>query len=213
MAVSTGTPQMQHQNITGLILAGGRARRMGGADKGLIHVGDKPMIEYVVERLDPQVKHLVINANRNQSAYRRWTDNVVEDNIGVYDGPLAGMASGLQIATTEFVLTVPCDSPLLASDLADRMYKQLTKRQADVAVASDGARIQPVFTLLRREVAPSIISFLQQGERKIDKWFCHHAVTTVDFSDKPETFMNINTAKDKEQLASALHLNRLEQAT
>lgn len=197
---------MLNNNITGLILAGGRARRMGGVDKGLVRVGNKPMIAHVVARLRPQVINLIINANRNHSKYRRWAEIVVADNIGLYDGPLAGMASGLTMAETEFVLTVPCDSPLLPSDLATRLYYRLTTEQARVAVASDGDRIQPVFALLRRELAPSIVSFLQQGERKIDKWFAQHDTVTVDFSDKPETFLNINTAEDLKQLAFALSL-------
>lgn len=192
---------MPNEDVTGLILAGGRARRMGGVDKGLVELGGKPMIAHVVERLKPQVKRIVINANRNLPEYEKWADTVVKDSIGEYDGPLAGMASGLEVADTDYVLTTPCDSPLLASDLADRMYGESISAQAEVAVASDGKRLQPVFMLIHRRLLSSIVAFLQAGERKIDKWFDQHAFTVVDFSDKPETFLNVNTVEEKEELA------------
>jgi len=193
---------MSHNNITGLILAGGRARRMGGVDKGLVELAGKPMVSYVVDRLTPQVGQTIINANRNLAVYRKWSSRVVKDRIGEYDGPLAGVASGLHATDTEFTLTVPCDCPLVADDLAERMYQGLVDEKSEVAVASDGQRLQPVFMLLRRGLLPSIENFLSIGERKIDKWFEHHKVSVVDFSDKPDTFLNINTAQEKEELTS-----------
>jgi len=191
---------MRNDQITGLILAGGRARRMGGVDKGLIDIGGIPMIAHVVQRLTPQVKQIIINANRNLEEYEKWAELVVKDNIGEFDGPLAGMASGLESADTDYVVTAPCDSPLLADDLAIRMHSQCTAKNAELAVASDGNRLQPVFTLLRCTLLPSMISFLQAGERKIDKWFDQHLITVVDFSDKPEAFLNVNTIEEKESL-------------
>ena len=175
---------------------------MGGVDKGLVMLGHKPLVAHVVERLAPQVAQIIISANRNLSEYRNWADTVIKDSIGEYDGPLAGMASGLEVSTTDYVLTTPCDSPLLALDLANRMYSELTSAKAKVAVASDGERLQPVFTLIQRSLLTSMVAFLQAGERKIDKWFDQHAVTVVDFSDEPETFININTLEEKEKLAS-----------
>lgn len=193
---------MSNQDITGLILAGGRARRMGGVDKGLVELGGKPLVGHVVERLSPQVQRIIINANRNLPEYKNWADTVIKDSIGEYDGPLAGMASGLEVTNTEYMLTTPCDSPFLASDLAERMYGELISAQAEVAVASDGERLQPVFMLIQRSMLSSIVAFLQTGERKIDKWFDQHAVAVVDFSDKPETFVNINTVEEKEAFVS-----------
>ena len=193
---------MSNKDITGLILAGGRARRMGGVDKGLVILGGKPLVAHVVQRLAPQVEQIIISANRNLSEYRNWADTVVKDSIGVYDGPLAGMASGIEVSTTDYVLTTPCDSPLLALDLANRMYGELTSTKAKVAVATDGKRLQPVFMLIHRSLLTSMVAFLQSGERKIDKWFDQHKVTVVDFSDEPETFININTLEEKEELAS-----------
>ena len=198
---------MSKEDVTGVILAGGRAQRMGGIDKGLVELQGKPMIAHVVEKLRPQVDQIVINANRNLDDYRRWSQTVVKDKVGEYDGPLAGMASGLEVAHTKYVLTCPCDSPLLASDLAQRMYSHSTTEQAEVAVASDGVRLHPVFLLIRQTLLPSILAFLAAGERKIDKWFAQHATIIVDFSDKPETFLNVNTLREKEELASKLKLD------
>ena len=195
---------MPYRDITGLILAGGRARRMGGVDKGLVILGGQPLVAHVVERLASQVEQIIISANRNLPEYRKWSDTVVKDSIGEYDGPLAGMASGLEVATTDYVLTTPCDSPLLALDLAKRMYGELTLSDAKIAVATDGERLQPVFMLIHRSLLTSMVAFLQAGERKIDKWFDQHTVTVVDFSDEPETFININTLQEKEELASKI---------
>lgn len=198
---------MPYQNITGLILAGGRARRMGGIDKGLVELDGKPMIAYVVDSLLPQVGTIIINANRNLTKYREWAGTVVKDRTGEYDGPLAGIASGLEAATTELVLTTPCDSPLLARDLTERMYQGRISARAEIAVASDGQRLQPVFMLLERSLLSSIEAFLAIGERKIDKWFANHVVTVVDFSDQPDTFLNINSMEEKEALAGRFKLN------
>ena len=173
---------------------------MGGIDKGLVEVGGKPMIEHVVQRLKPQVLHVVINANRNMDEYSRWSKHVIKDFSDNFDGPLAGMASGLEYADTDFVATVPCDSPLLAKDYVQRMFVACTTENADLAVATDGNRLQPVFTLLKRTLLPSIQSFLDSGERKIDRWFRQHSITEVDFSDCPDCFLNVNTPDDKRQL-------------
>ena len=199
--------KMKNDQITGLILAGGRARRMGGVDKGLVELDGRPMVTHVVGRLAPQVGRIIINANRNLAVYRAWSNTVVKDRNGEYDGPLAGVASGLEAADTEFMLTVPCDCPLVANDLTERMYHGLISERAEVAVATDGKRLQPVFMLLARGLLASIESYLATGERKIDKWFENHAVTVVDFSDEPDTFLNINSIEEKEELARRFGFN------
>lgn len=193
---------MHRDKITGLILAGGRAQRMGGIDKGLTELRGRPMVAHVVQRISPQVSHIVINANRNLDRYHEWSDAVIKDQFGDFAGPLAGVASGLGVAQTDLVLTVPCDSPLVSENYADRMYHQMLEEQSDIAVASDGNRIQPVFMLLRRTLLPSVQAFLERGERKIDRWYAEHTLSTVDFSDDPNTFLNINTLSEKEALAS-----------
>jgi molybdenum cofactor guanylyltransferase len=183
-------------NITGIILAGGRARRMGGQDKGLIQLARKPMIEYVINAIDPQVDAIIINANRNQEDYEKYGFPVVADQIEGYCGPLAGMASGLQAAKTPFVVTVPCDSPLIPDDLVQKLFSTLQDKDAEICTPLSNGRLQPVFTLMKSELLPSMLDFLNNGERKIDKWFEKHRLAIADFSEQPETFININSAEE-----------------
>ena len=183
-------------NITGIILAGGQARRMGGQDKGLIELAHKPMIEYVLNSIEPQVDDIIINANRNQAVYGRYGFAVVADQIGGYCGPLAGMASGLQAAKTPFVVTVPCDSPLIPDDLVQKLYSTLQDEDAEICTALSNGRLQPVFTVMKTEVLSSMLDFLNNGERKIDKWFEQHRLAIADFSEQPDTFININSAEE-----------------
>jgi molybdenum cofactor guanylyltransferase len=185
------------QEITAVILAGGLARRMGGQDKGLITLNGRPMIEHVIAALTPQVGTLLINANRNLETYRGYGYPVIEDMMGDYFGPLVGMASGVQAAATPYLLTVPCDSPFVHPALAEILFRALEEDQAEISVAHDGTRMQPVFALLRRELLPDLLVYLKNGGRKIDTWYAQHRLTLVDFSNWPDTFLNINTADDR----------------
>ena len=185
------------QEITAVILAGGLARRMGGQDKGLMMLNGQPMIEHVIAALIPQVGTLLINANRNLETYRSYGYPVIEDMMGDYFGPLVGMASGVQAAATPYLLTVPCDSPLLHAALAEILFRALEADQAEISVAHDGTRMQPVFALLRRELLPDLLAYLKNGGRKIDTWYVQHRLALADFSDWPDTFLNINTTDDR----------------
>lgn len=177
---------------------------MGGRDKGLIEIAGKPMIEYVMAGLGPQVKTMIINANRNLSAYLDYGLPVIADEFSGFNGPLAGMASCMRVVDTKFMVSVPCDSPFLPYDLVARLYKGLKDGEADVSVAHDGKRMQPVFSLLKTELLDSLTEFLNRDEHKIDKWFDRHKTVTTDFSDQPETFMNINTPEDIGDVESKL---------
>jgi molybdopterin-guanine dinucleotide biosynthesis protein A len=179
--------------VTGLILAGGQGRRMGGVDKGLQLLRGRPMIAWVLERLAPQVDEVVINANQNQDAYARFGPRVVGDRIGGFAGPLAGLHAGLAAATHPLVVTVPCDSPFLPADLVARLREALERADADVAVAKTGTQPHPVFSLVRARVAASLTAFLERGGRKIDAWYAALAVVEVPFDDEAEAFSNINT--------------------
>lgn len=192
------------ENITGVILAGGRGSRMGGEDKGLVMLNARPMIEYVIARLQPQVGELLISANRNQERYAALGYRVVPDLLPDYQGPLAGMASAMQTATTPYLVTVPCDSPLLGADLVARLAQALVRDEADIAVAHDGARAHPVFLFLKRSLLPSVLAFLRDGERKIDRWFARHRVAAVDFGDRPEAFINVNDPDEHRALEARL---------
>ena len=184
------------QNVTGVILAGGQARRMAGKDKGLLELAHKPMIEYVLAAFSGQVGPVIINANRNQSVYARYHYPVVSDQLDGYCGPLAGIASAMQHCRTEFMVTVPCDSPLIPDNLVQRLFQALREQDTELSVAHNGERLQPVFTLLKCKLIDSIMDYLTRGERKIDRWFSLHSHTVVDFSDQPDTFLNINTPED-----------------
>jgi len=192
------------QLITGGVLAGGRARRMGGDDKGLVTLNGRPMIEYVISTLATQTTAMVINANRNLENYRKFGWPVVEDQFGDFSGPLAGMASVMMQATTPYVLMVPCDSPLLPHDLACRLYLEMAQANAEIAVAHDGDRMQPVFVLLQRRLLPSMQHYLYEGGRKIDRWYANHRLVNVDYSDNPKAFVNVNTPEECEALEQQL---------
>ena len=188
-------------DITAAVLAGGRARRMGGKDKGLVEVAGKPMVAHTIEALRLQAAEIIVNANRNAGAYRAVTGcRVVADTVGGFAGPLAGMASALEASATRLLLTAPCDSPLVASDLGPRLHAALDRDGAEIAVAHDGERMQPVFALLTRGVLSDLLAFLASGERKIDSWYATRHTVTADFSDILDMFLNVNTPQERDRL-------------
>jgi len=182
--------------ITGLILAGGQGRRMGGVDKGLELLRGRPMIAWVLERLAPQVDELLINANQNLEQYQAFGHRVLADQVGGFAGPLAGLERGLSEARSELVVTAPCDSPFLSLELVARLHAQLTRVHADLAVARTGDQPHPVFCLCRRGLHAHLKAYLASGGRKIDAWYASLAVTEVAFDDQPEAFSNINTREE-----------------
>jgi len=179
--------------ITGLILAGGQGRRMGGVDKGLAPLRGRPMVAWVIDRLHPQVHEVIINANQNRDDYAAFGHRVVGDEIGGFAGPLAGLHAGLKVASHPFVATVPCDSPFLPEDLVQRLLAASLADHADVAVARTGDQPHPVFALVRASVLGHLTRFLEGGGRKIDAWYASLKVVEVPFDDQPEAFSNINT--------------------
>jgi len=191
---------LQPTEITVVILAGGRGRRMGGKDKGLVKFNGSPLIEHVLSAVSTQAGQLIINANRNLEEYRHYGFPVVSDTMADYQGPLAGFASSMAAANTDFIVTIPCDSPLPPADLVQRLVDALQDEDAELAVAHDGNRLQPVFALIKVSLLPSLQEFLRRGDRKIDLWYAQHKMAKADFSDIPETFLNINTPGDQQQL-------------
>ncbi|MFW5451585.1 MAG: molybdenum cofactor guanylyltransferase MobA [Methylophagaceae bacterium] len=192
-------------SITGVILAGGQARRMGCEDKGLILFKQKPLISYVIEALKPQVDQLIINANRNIDHYQSLKYPVVADTLDDFCGPLAGMLSAMQVVKTDYILTVPCDSPNISPQLRQRMMESLLLEQADIAVAHDGDRLQPVFSLIPCRLHSDLEQYLSQGNRKIDRWFAQHKLAIVDFSDHVNSFVNVNRPEDLAHHQATLH--------
>jgi molybdopterin-guanine dinucleotide biosynthesis protein A len=179
--------------VTGLVLAGGLGRRMGGTDKGLQPLSGRPMVAHVLDRLVPQVDEVLVNANQNGERYAAFGHRVVPDEVAGFAGPLAGLHAGLQAAAHPFLVTVPCDSPFLPQDLVQRLLAALQAQHADVAVAKTGDQAHPVFALVRASVRPHLHAFLAGGGRKIDAWYASLAVVEVPFDDQAEAFSNINT--------------------
>ena len=190
--------------MTGVILAGGEARRMGGEDKGLLRLAGRPMIEYVIAALRPQVGALLINANRNHEVYSRYHCPVIADELAGFNGPLAGMASAMRVAQSEYIATVPCDSPFVPADLVSRLAAGLEQAGAEICVAHNGERMQPVFSLIRNSLLESLLDFLRRGERKIDRWYAGQRTAIADFSDEPDTFLNVNTPGDLQKIEHEL---------
>lgn len=194
------SPEALRNDVTGVILAGGRATRMGGVDKGLIVVNDRPMIAWVIDALRPQVTDILISANRNRDSYAEFGYPVIDDGDDEFRGPLAGLASCMQVASAPYIALVPCDSPLVCSDLVPRLHAALSASDAHIAVAHDGEWLQPVFALLERDLRGDLVGFLDSGGRKIGQWYEEQGYEAVDFGDAIESFANINAPDDKRAL-------------
>ncbi len=204
------------EDITGLVLAGGRGSRIGGVDKGLQNFRGLPLALHALMRLQLQVGHTLVNANRNLAAYEAFGTPVWPDGLADYAGPLAGFLTGLERCETGWLLTVPCDTPLFPYDLAARLAAAAQAQDADIAMAAapetDAAtgatvlRPQPVFCLLRVSLLESLVQFTQAGGRKIDRWTAQHACAVVPFDqpdDDPLGFRNANTPEELRALESA----------
>ena len=191
---------MRKEQITGLILAGGKALRMGGSNKGLITFKGQSMVAHVIYRLNPQVGEILINANREIERYQSLGFTVITDEISQFAGPLAGLHAGMSAAKTEFLLSVPCDSPLLPEDLSPRLMAALEAQKADIAVAKTGEQHHPVFCLCRTSLAQDLESYLKAGGRKVDDWQKQHVYVAVNFDDNPSAFSNVNTPEELSEL-------------
>jgi molybdopterin-guanine dinucleotide biosynthesis protein A len=189
--------------VTGVVLAGGRGSRMGGVDKGLQDFGGVSLVEHAVRRLAPQVQAVMVSANRHLDQYAVLGVPVWPDAVEGYAGPLAGMLTGLEHATTDWLVSVPCDCPAFPQDLVERLVATAVGHQADVAVAAtrDDVRLrrQPVFCLVRTACAPSLRAFLATGERKVGLWLASQRTADVVFEDA-SAFANANTMDELRRL-------------
>ncbi|TFZ08086.1 molybdenum cofactor guanylyltransferase MobA [Ramlibacter humi] len=199
---------MDRQDVTGIVLAGGRGSRMGGADKGLQNFNGVPLALHTLLRLQPQVGEAMVNANRNLGAYESFGVPVWPDALPGYAGPLAGFLTGLEHCETPWLATVPCDTPMFPTDFVQRLVQAAVTQDAEIAMASapeeDGQlRTQPVFCLLRRELLESLVNFTHGGGRKIDAWTAQHRMAIVPFDregDDRRAFFNANTLAELRQL-------------
>ncbi|MDH5190593.1 MAG: molybdenum cofactor guanylyltransferase [Gammaproteobacteria bacterium] len=184
------------QNITGIILSGGRGSRMGGVDKGLVELDGKPLIAHAIEHLKPQVGSIIISANRETERYAEYGYSVIRDTQDDYAGPLSGIASALFHARTQLAMIVPCDMPHLPSGLVARMYTKLDQGGAEVCMASDGEHLHPVVCLMKTALLEDLVRDVQSGECKTGHWMKQKTHVIEDFSDCPEAFVNINTIQE-----------------
>ena len=190
--------------VTAVILAGGRARRMAGADKALLPLAGRPLLAHVIETLRPQVAELIISSNRPAASYAAFGLPVVADSLPGQCGPLAGLLSALDYTNSELLLTVPCDTPFLPCDLVARMLAALESEQADVCTVSSGDRTHAAIMLVRRKIRASLHTYLAAGDRQVLRWQQGERLAVVDYSDQPEAFCNINTPEQLNELEKNL---------
>ena len=195
---------LSSSDITAVILAGGQGRRMGGQDKGLLEFKGATLVEILIDKLERQSVDILINANRNRERYLEYGYPVIGDQLEDYQGPLAGFASAMSRVDTDYILTLPCDSPFLVDDYVARFVEGFENSESPVVVADDGERLQPVHALIRVDLQSSLHRFLDSGERKIDRWYALHDFARADFSDCADMFRNINTPSDQQSLQSSL---------
>lgn len=189
--------------ITGLVLAGGQGQRMGGQDKGLLTLGERTLVEHVIARLSPQVAEILVSANRHHEQYAALGPRVVSDAVPDYPGPLAGILAGLKAASTVWVLVVPCDSPFLPADLAERLLTASNDPDTIRMVATPEGD-QPVFALIPRALCDSLQTFLAAGERRILAWYAQHGPVRVAYPEE-QPFLNVNTPDDRVRAESLIH--------
>jgi molybdopterin-guanine dinucleotide biosynthesis protein A len=186
--------------ITGVILAGGLARRMNHQDKGLVLYHNIPLISYAISAMSPVVNELLINANRHHAEYARFGLPVIADQSDCFDGPLAGVLTAMLHSKGEVLVVMPCDSPLIKSHHLEKLISTLQESNADCAVAFDGERLHPVILAVKTCLKNSVAAFLNSGERKIGQWVTQQNFVKVDFSDAADIFLNLNTLSELSQL-------------
>lgn len=187
--------QCQEESVTGVVLAGGAGRRMGGADKGLLLLGGRPLAQIALDRLRPQVQRLAVSANRNRDAYAAMGVPVIPDGLEGFQGPLAGLLAALESAETPLVACVPCDAPGFPADLVVRLREAMGMR-ADAAYAVAAGRSHPVFCLVRSRLAASLRAHLSRGGRRVEKWLRGEGAVAADFGRRDDLFRNLNTPGD-----------------
>ena len=182
------------KNLSVLILAGGKGTRMMGVDKGLMRVHGKYIIEYLINVSKKFSSDVFVNANRNISFYETLNCHVIKDVLGDYQGPLAGIYSGLLQIESDYLITLPCDGPLISDEYFSKMLESPMTDKIKCAYCND--RLQPVYALIPKKLIGSLEKFLNSGERKIDKWYSKCGLEIVDFSDKQEIFINVNSEEE-----------------
>lgn len=195
--------KITHHDITVVIIAGGRGSRLNHQDKGLISYKDHPIIEHILNQLKEKTQRIIINANRNIDRYERYGYPVFSDDLQDHQGPLAGLSSAMQHASTSHVITLPCDAPWFPDDYISRMVNTLNLLQSPLTVAHDGIRLQPLYALLPTHLKSELDSYLARGERRTSGWYENYAFHITDFADQANDFQNINTPEQLKALEQA----------
>ncbi|WP_116631836.1 molybdenum cofactor guanylyltransferase MobA [Pasteurella langaaensis] len=185
--------------ISAVILAGGLARRMNGADKGLQLLNGKPLVAHILERLTPQIRQISINANRSLTDYAQFGVPIFCDEIEGFQGALSGILTALRHATTDNVLFVPCDSPYLPLNLVEKLKSAVENQQVLAAYAHDGERDHPTFCLLSCQLSTALEDYLARGERRMLIFMREQGAAKVDFSEQKNAFRNFNTLADLQE--------------
>ncbi len=188
--------------VAGVILAGGRARRMNNQDKGLMTFKGRPMISYALDALIPVVDYVMINANRNIEQYRQFGHPVISDQTDSFDGPLAGVLTAMLQVEAEVLVVIPCDSPFIKAEYLQKLLLSRAANNADVAVAFDGVRVHPVFMAIKTALRKSLQDYLVGGQRKVVSWLEQQNLVKVEFTNEAEIFRNINTLTELFELES-----------
>ncbi|MGR9043969.1 MAG: molybdenum cofactor guanylyltransferase MobA [Gammaproteobacteria bacterium] len=195
----------QQTKVTGVILAGGLARRMNNQDKGLVFFQGRPMISYAIAAVEPLVDRVIVNANRNREIYEQFGWPVVADQNDRFEGPLAGILAAMDSVDSGLLLVMPCDSPLIKTVHLQKLLAAQAAIDADAAVAFDGEYLHPVFLAIKTGLKASLQDYLASGQRKIDRWLTQHRLVKVDFSNEPEVFANVNTLTELSALEGQHH--------
>ena len=186
----------KYNDVAAVILAGGKGRRVGGEDKGLVQFNGEPLIAHVIDIIAPQVESLVISANRNIEQYESFSYPVTRDRQEGFFGPMAGIDAALSATDKPYLLCVPCDTPLLPVDLLNSLYTALQASDAPMAIATDAQRKHPVINLMKRTVHGDVQDRLESGELKLMKWIEATGYASVDFSEQPHLLSNLNSPED-----------------
>ena len=182
--------------ISAVILAGGKARRMGGQDKGLQILGKQSLIEHIIHRLQPQIHDISINANRNQTEYAKFSFPVFSDELPDFQGPLSGMLTALEKTKSDFILFTPCDTPFFPTNLLDKLQSAVENHCALIAYACDEEREHPVFCLMSVQLKEKLRHYLASGERRLLQFMNENGGISVKFTKEEGNFENFNTLDD-----------------
>lgn len=186
--------------VTGVILAGGLARRMNNQDKGLINYKGRPLVSYAIAALTAVADSSLINANRNRERYQAFGLPVIADQTDRFDGPLAGVLTAMLYTDAKVLVVMPCDTPLIKAEHLQKLLATRAENDADVAVAFDGVRLHPVFLAIKTSLKTSLQDYLASGQRKIVSWLEQQNSVQADFSNEPEIFINVNTPAELSEL-------------